>query len=233
MSIPSFIEFKPEVAHMYFEAAANSLAQASSFRDLIRDRPGSLGWLRYGEAYDWGDEIDPDEEMFEAIDEAQSQVVEAFGRYVQGVAIAFVLSAMCLEAHVNAVASTHLSGRELEAFDKLSIEGKWLLLPRMAKNSSFDPGAQPFQGFSQLIRRRNALVHAKGSGLLRALDSVESANAFLDSGLKDAQRALDTTKTMIGSLGRLLSEDEPSWLEAEGAKFYDLIVRGPDREQPT
>lgn len=131
---------------------------------------------------------------------------------------------MCLEARINLVADQRLAGKALDAFDKLSLEGKWLLLPAMLSGTALDPGKQPFQGFSELVRKRNTLVHPKGAELLRLLIKSNDPNSLLETGLKDAANALETTKAMIAELASIFSETRPAWIDGKEHKFYSLSV---------
>lgn len=82
MRIPDYVDLKLQIEEMYFDAATSAFAQANSFRDLIKGREGALAGLHLGEAYDWGDEIDPDEEMWEEIEKAEDHLAEAFGKFM-------------------------------------------------------------------------------------------------------------------------------------------------------
>lgn len=47
----------------------------------------------------------------------------------------------------------------LEALDRLETDSRWLLVPLLTMQRTFDRGSEPFQSFRALVRLRNALVH--------------------------------------------------------------------------
>src|SRR3990167_4401998 len=82
----------------------------------------------------------------------------------QSVVTAMVFSSLCLEAFINQEYETHTETKEIfEDVERLSLETKWLLLPRLlGTGRTFDTGAEPFQTFKELIKVRNQqLVHFK------------------------------------------------------------------------
>lgn len=224
--VPDYLDVSFDVVDMYFQAAQAAFAQAQQLETIIRNRDGDLEHIRMGEAYDLGDEIDIDD--WTEVNEAEQQMLEALGRFAQSVAITQVMCAFALEAHINFVARERLSGGEADAFDKLSVQGKWLLLPRLLAVPSFDSGAQPYQSFSALIKRRNALAHAKQFDMLRLMSTSASGNAFLDEGLRDASDALDVTRGIVSALSKALGT--PEWILGAPTRFYSVKV---DRDYGT
>src|SRR5438874_179538 len=92
-------------------------------------------------------------------DSEQYSLEQGFGTAAMECALVHILSAAAAESFINAIANERLSGQEWDAFDKLSIEGKWLFLPRLVKVKGFKPGEQPHQGFSKCVKYRNGLMH--------------------------------------------------------------------------
>lgn len=80
---------------------------------------------------------------------------------------AIVFSALCLEAFINQEYEKHTETKEIsEDVERLPLETKWLLLPRLlGAGRTFDIGGPPFQTFKELIKVRNhRLVHFKPRG---------------------------------------------------------------------
>lgn len=95
------------------------------------------------------------------IENAEYQLGERHGPFLQSLATVHILCTASLEAHINVRAQDLLEGRVRDAFERLSLDAKWLLLPKVLGLPGFDPGAEPFQSFDCLIRTRNKLVHYK------------------------------------------------------------------------
>jgi hypothetical protein len=47
----------------------------------------------------------------------------------------------------------------LSALDRLEFEQKWLIVPQLLVDGTFDRGAEPFQSMRVLVKLRNKLVH--------------------------------------------------------------------------
>lgn len=104
-----------------------------------------------------------------------------------------------------------LNAYPLEEFDKLSITGKWLFLPKIIGSASFDPGREPFQSFRALARTRNSLVHYKAK---RERWKGYEVPGFLDQlalTKGDAEKSVHTAEAMIIRLATLLGEGTPDW----------------------
>ena len=182
---------------------------------------------KHGDDHDKAyDELEP---VYIEMEGAQHDLGEAHGPLMEYAATVHILSAAALEAHVNAQADSLLGGRKvpnggklLEYFDRLPLDGKWLLLPRFLGKRGFDPGAQPFHGFTELVKLRNALVHYK----LKKEDwkSLELPGFIEDLGLNvaRAETSLKAAKGMIESLAIQLGQKIPYWLRISSANFFDV-----------
>lgn len=73
----------------------------------------------------------------------------AYAPVLEHIAIVHLLCANCLEATINAIGKDLLDGSMFGEFDKLSLTGKWLFLPKIRELKGFDPGREPFQSFTQ------------------------------------------------------------------------------------
>ena len=216
---------------MYFHAAQTSYRAAKSalkgigqarkdFADLRKEEAAILGKhdSHYWSAYD---EL---ESTYIQMDNSQHGIGAAYGPYLQNIAITHILCTMVTEAHINVIAKEELEGRYWENFDRLRLEGKWLLLPRILGMEGFDQGAEPFQSFSKMTKYRNDLVHYKGKREeWEFLDTVKPN--FLNRlglSLPEARSSLGTVKKLISTLSKLIDRDPPYWLR-EG---YDELPQG-------
>jgi hypothetical protein len=223
MSFPEYMQIALAVDQMYFEAANDSVGRARKLKKVIEKREGVLEYLHFGEIYDLGEEYDPGEE-WEKVEEAERHLADAFGRFAQAVALTTIQCALTLEAHINIVAKDKLSRAQFSCFDSMSLESKWLFLPGILGGKPFEAGHEPYQSFTQIIKRRNRLVHPKGIHLLRLVSTDASEREFLDSGLDDAIRDIDTTKAIISGLAIELGQARPAWLDDNSSGFYEFHI---------
>ena len=105
------------------------------------------------------DELEP---VYKEMEEAKRRIAVACSPYLQHIALTYILCFTALEVHINTTAKDSLEGKLRDSFEKISIKGKWLFLPKMLSQSTFDPGSEPFQSFSKLTNYRNELIHYKG-----------------------------------------------------------------------
>lgn len=151
-----------------------------------------------------------------------------YGPFLENLAVAHVMAASSLEAHINACAFQHLKAREFENFDKLSIDGKWLLLPRLLGHTdAFDVGSEPFQGFKRLIGARNALLHAKPRretlDLFREPQPPESLKQ-LGLTIDSAEQSLRSASRMIERLATLLGASSPAWTTSDEYDAFEFSI---------
>lgn len=128
---------------------------------------------------------------------------------------AVILAVACAEAFINQVASEHLEGWG-RAEDRMQLGSKWLLVPRLiAGKPVFSRGTEPFQGFAEVVKARNALVHPRPSetfyegraGLLRAVLESEQR--------RDARRgrwACTVVRQMLLAFGNATGIETPDWV---------------------
>jgi hypothetical protein len=111
---------------------------------------------RYYNPMDAYDEFEPLVTKMDRDWQSFSSAAEAF---IPNAVAIYILGVACLEAHINMLAEERLPSKSFDEFDHLSLVGKWLFYPILVSAGSFDPGAEPFQSFQQVVRRRNALIH--------------------------------------------------------------------------
>jgi hypothetical protein len=154
------------------------------------------------------------------------QATEAHGPLLQQLALVHILSAISLEAHINIRAETLLEGRFWTAFERLTIDAKWLFLPRILGLKGFEPGAEPFQGFDKLISARNRLVHYKPhKETYQGFDNPEGFAKKLDLSFDSAERSLTTAQRMVTELANQLGEDAPWWFRSDSSHFFQTSVK--------
>jgi hypothetical protein len=159
----------------------------------------------------------------DAYDETESLCIQSEGwwneyqksaaKLIRGTATVHTLCANCLEAHINIIAQTSLSGAKFSEFDKLALYGKWLFYPQITQIGAFDVGREPIQGLSQLISARNALVHFKGIRCRREFgfqvpDFVERLRLRIAA----AEKSLQTVHDLVSQLAAMEKREEPEWL---------------------
>jgi hypothetical protein len=185
-------------------------------------------------AYDLGDEIDPDWKPGElaALSTKDEALFGSFRQLLESVATVHVFCAATLEAHINCRGLDMLQGRMYEAFQKISLDGKWLMFPKLVGAVGFDPGQQPFQNFSNLIRIRNGLVHHKSASDKASFAPGPVLRNSRGLTIADAEKSVMAARGMIRSLAEMLGGRSPWWLTKDAVPFVvfsDAAVRN-DRE---
>lgn len=136
--------------------------------------------------------------------------------------LAIVAAAASAEAFINEVAEVVITERKpREHFDRLAVQAKWLFLPRLiGKKSIFDFGSEPLQTFDALIRKRNALLHFKGSS--QRLDSAGAISFLEDLGLspKPIEQSIAAVRELIRQFSLAWKGGSgPDWLYTDRKTF--------------
>ena len=162
-------------------------------------------------------------------------VVEAHGLVLRELAIAQIMSAQSLEAHINTRGKTLLTNREWEAFERMPLDAKWLFLPDELGKPRFTVGAEPFQSFDRLVKTRNQLVHYKvQKEPYHGFEDSDSLARKLGLTFEDVDRSIGAVKTMIWELAKQLGEARgPGWLESEGSHFFEIEEDKPKEGKRT
>jgi hypothetical protein len=136
--------------------------------------------------------------------------------FIQCGASVHILCVASLEAHINMRAEESLPKKKFTEFDKLSTVGKWLFYPQIASVGAFDPGSEPFQGFQQLIIRRNRLVHYKTQTDYRRYGyEVPSFVDELGIRVPDLRKSLKAVAGMVAKLAKMERREVPGWISGE------------------
>lgn len=159
------------------------------------------------------------------LNDLEYQLASQRGRMLQSIGPVHILSSACLEAHINARAQDVLLAAHYRAFERLALDGKWLLFPKLASGGEFDPGAEPFQTFAKMLRWRNALVHYK-QRREQTYGWYEPPRFLDDLGLtlENAERAFATTADMIVHLAKKLGGDVPQWVAGSTTNFFEIQI---------
>jgi hypothetical protein len=225
-SIPEAFELTAAIEEIYFGTAQKNCFLATELRKEIGERRGRLQWLDFynvKEAWNWGDEVDDD--ALDQAEEASERLSENLSMFLQAVFATDVFAVMTLEAHVNLIAQDKLLGATWEIFDRLSLDGKWLFLPAITGNPTFDPGAEPYQGLRRLIKRRNGLVHIKKRDRIVSVRGGESADEFLRSQIEQAESTLTLVRDLVSKLAQLTGSGVPAWSLGGPLHYYSLQAR--------
>lgn len=210
-------------ARSEFQGAQSKTTQAEGRAAVVQAEMDNLNEMFDRGEIDHATLYDKFEPLAIGMDSYEYAVGAAYGDLLKPIATVHLLCVASLEAHINIRAEQLMEGRIWKSFGRLSIDAKWLFLPRLVGLVGFDPGAQPFQRFDRLIKTRNKLAHYKprrepwtGSG---------APPEFLnDLGLtvKDAERSVSAVRSMVTRLAEQLSEGKPSWLEAGESNFFEI-----------
>jgi hypothetical protein len=147
------------------------------------------------------------EHQFETVGFACAPVLEH-------IAIVHLLCTNCLEATINAIAKDLLNGSMFDEFDKLSLTGKWLFLPRTHGIAGFDPGKEPFQSFNRMVKFRNSLTHYRPKKERFAF-AVPTFLVGLGLSVTDAESSVKVTRKMVGDIHEQLNREMDYGWDAE------------------
>ncbi len=216
-----------EVAKVSLKAIGKA---RKAFADLRNEEADILD-QHDGDSYKAYDDLEP---IYIQMDGAEYDIGAAYGPYLQNIALTHILCATASEAHINLIAKGRLKGKFRDNFEKISIEGKWLFLPKILGKATFNQGSEPFQSFGKLIKYRNELVHYKGRKESWATFE-EGMPKFLDKlglSLRKARGSIWAVREMILELSKMIDEEPPYWLREGyddlprdiGLNFFEVII---------
>jgi len=163
----------------------------------------------------------------------ESETTGAYGPLFQQLALVHILSAIALEAHINIRAESRLEGRFWRAFERLNVDAKWLLLPKVLGLPGFDPGAEPFQGFDRLISLRNALVHYKPQREeYHGFDNPDGFAKKLSLSIEAGEWSLHTAEAMVIELAKQLGGDSPWRFGTDSTHFLETHIKERTKRRP-
>ncbi len=130
-----------------------------------------------------------------------------------------IFSSFALESYINGYGVRRLtSSYYKEYLEKLSLESKWIIVPRLVTGRSIY-GSEGHRLLKILIKVRNGLAHDKPKHkYIPENVDIETAMTYYDGG-KDIEKeitALDSIKTIIELNNKLIEIDEES-------KIFQLV----------
>lgn len=156
-----------------------------------------------------------------------------FKQMEQSSTISIIFSALTVESFINYYGILKLTRSYFEKhLDKLSVENKWVIVPRLVNNKEISSGSHSMELLNDLIKARNKLVHfkykhqssEKFQEFLQKLDTLRDNNTIDDmeilEGLtsnrladcENAQKAVNTVYKIIEDLKKIDSDIDTKWL---------------------
>jgi len=149
------------------------------------------------------------------------QLIEIDQKFTYLGMTSIVFGIMTLESFINQYVSEKVSSNYLKKhLDKLSIESKWVVIPKLVTGNSIDTDCQAFEHFVQLIRLRNKLVHDKVN--IVKFDDYKTS----PFGIKEANLAKQAVKEMIGKLHEIDPSVQIKWIEIEEHRAEEPVRNG-------
>jgi hypothetical protein len=192
----------------YFSIAKNHLEIALESKDYMDNIPDL-------------DDVDISEEL------------KYFQQMEESSVISIIFSALTVESFINYYGILKLTRNYFEKhLDKLSVESKWVIIPRMANNEEISPGSHSMELLKDLIKTRNQLAHFKykqkksiklqmfiqkvnslGSGSVDAMEILEALTSDFLADCENAKKAVNTVYQIIGDLKKIDSDIPTEWLK--------------------
>ena len=172
------------------------------------------------------DAVEENPIFYEAMSKIEFQAItirKMFNPSLQYMATIHILCAGSLEAHINAIAKSALSGVIFDSFEKAPLELKWHTLPKLINLNGFKNGEEPFQNFSRLVKFRNALLHYKSKK--EKWTSPDRMPEFLEKlglTLPLSKRSIDTVADMVIGLSKQMGKSVPDWLNLQETEYIDV-----------
>ncbi|KKL50287.1 hypothetical protein LCGC14_2307010, partial [marine sediment metagenome] len=159
------------------------------------------------------------------LENAHYLIGEAYAPLLKEIAVVHILCTATLEAHINSVAKDMLQGKEQNLFQRLSLEAKWLFLPKLLGFSGFNPVCEPFQSFARLLGYRNKLIHYKELKEKWVYGSVPQFINRLGLTVGDSRKSIAAVVRMIRELAEQQNIDSPYWLREDlnEMSYFDIL----------
>lgn len=104
------------------EPEQKAVAQVAEEMELIQSREDWINDRELSNRF---------ERLAISMESLECSLSAAFGPQLQSLAMVHLHSAASLEAHINSRGETRLPGRERNAFERCTLDGKWMFLPRL------------------------------------------------------------------------------------------------------
>jgi hypothetical protein len=227
VELPSGIDTQVDFEGVLFQAALRGLQEARLQLGLLKTRIGEFQWLDLYELFSRVERQDAIEPTLHPIARASDQAKESLERLLEGLVAAHVFGVMTLEAHINRRAQAALGGAMWRSFNELPLSGKWLLFPAILGKTPFDPGAEPFQGFSKLLSTRNALVHPRRGAERRLFPADTPTLEAASAGVVESEKAVNNVRAMAEALAEVIGTPPPLWVSFRGDVFFPFTAEPP------
>jgi hypothetical protein len=132
--------------------------------------------------------------------------------------IAIVASFLCLESYINGYGATRLDPALWKACDRMPIDAKWLVIPKLATGLTFSRGHEPLQSFIWLRNLRNYAVHFVEKTFKMGFDTsaahppTQVLEPYQKFSAANAAKACDVVRSMIVSLHDFDNSKPPFWI---------------------
>jgi len=126
----------------------------------------------------------------------------------------FIFCNICLEAYINTYAGDRLSELIWERLERIRLEDKWIIVPKLILDKTFETDKEPYKSLKWLVDQRNFIVHYKGKFSKLEIDRLGTFNdrVFKEFTLESAEKAFQLIKDMIKTLHSFDGSIDPKWL---------------------
>lgn len=210
-------------AHKHLDSAQEDYKPLSEVINTMFDIDKKIKAIedKYGNIYDSYDEVEP---FAIQLDSLYSELQHKYLPVIINIALVHILNALCLEAFINKIAIDNIEPKSsFDEFDRLSLEGKYLFFPKLiGKRDTFEKDKEPFQGFKNIIKWRNNLVHFKGKSEMWR--SYMPPQFFDDFGLRleCAKKSCGSVEGMIKAICGYCNFSLPEWINGKYCYPFEL-----------
>lgn len=121
-----------------------------------------------------------------------------------------ITSVLALESLINMIGNDWLEPSIWEELERLQLNKKILIIPKLITGKTFNKKAAPFTDFIKINDLRNYLVHFKSfseKGLVKHDSEIDVFPSYEKMNYKNAKYAYDTMEKMITELESILGKE--------------------------
>jgi len=156
---------------------------------------------------------------------SEFKVGRAFSPILGSLAQVHMLCAFTLESYINYLASERFAASVFDSFDKLTLEGKYQLLPALLGKAPLEPGREPLQSVSRILKLRNALVHYKPKKEDWTGPAIPESIKRLGLTFDEARVSLDSVGDAVRAFATAIGEDTVTgWLSDDESSCFGFFV---------
>ena len=201
--------------HLYYSIARQNLNQGQQIQKQIEDRERQYLEIESVVIQSSG-RVDPDYAPIEI-----ARRMESLRSLCQHSTQAVIFAALTAEAFINyySVRKSSLTYFK-NHFENLQPMQKWLIIPALFNaGNSLEPGKEPLQSLSYLVRTRNDLVHAKPQTAITLGDQgfhlSPSTENYYEPSIETASKCVTTVSNLVRGLKKIDELIETDWLNEE------------------